>query len=310
MDNNIIDSIKNTYQLTVDGKAIPFKVSITDIGDDKISKLRNENIKTRKKDKIYNRLYLVIVALLYLFAGICIFAPKSSQIYYIAAIATIIFTCLAFIDVIIDIRSGRYFRDVADIKSKLRDENIKAKKKDKKHDRLYFIIVALLFIFMDICIFVPKLSQIYYIAAIAAIIFTCLAFIDAIIDIRSGRHFLNVAYDNANEIKGWNAYQTASEIAFALDNIEPNSEIKLIKDVVKMKEPNNYLQIKDNDTKRINTYWLDDFSWEVHDKNEVILIANSTKINDITSSKPVYEMKLLVPQWIKDEYIMGRNLFA
>ena len=310
MDNNIIDSIKNTYQLTVDGKAIPFKVSITDIGDDKISKLRNENIKTRKKDKIYNRLYLVIVALLYLFAGICIFAPKSSQIYYMAAIAVIIFTCLAFIDVIIDIRSGRYFRDVADITSKLRDENIKAKKKDKKHDRLYFIIVALLFIFMDIYTFVSKSSQIYYIAAIATIIFTCLAFIDAIIDIRSGRHFLNVAYDNANGIKGWNAYQIASELAFAFDNMDPDSEIKFIKDVVKTKEPNIYLQIKDNDTKRINTYLLDGFSPEVHNKEEIILTAQQINIDDTTGTEPVYKMKLLVPQWVEDEYIVNKNLFA
>ena len=306
MNNNFIHSFNHTYQLTADGKAIPFKVSITDIGDDKISKLRNENIKTRKKDKIYNRLYLVIVALLYLFAGICIFAPKSSQIYYMAAIAVIIFTCLAFIDVIIDIRSGRYFRDVADITSKLRDENIKAKKKDKKHDRLYFIIVALLFIFMDIYTFVSKSSQIYYIAAIATIIFTCLAFIDAIIDIRSGRHFSNITA--TNEIKGWNAYQISSEIAFTLDNIGPNSEIKLITDVEKSKEPNIYLQIKDNDTKRINTYWLDDFSWDVHNKDEVILIANSTKIDDITSDKPVYEMKLLVPSWVANEYFIYNDL--
>ena len=230
MHNKPINSIKNTYQLTVDEKTISFNVSITDIGDDKISKLRNENIKTRKKDKIYNRSYLIIVALLYLFMGICAFAPKSSQIYYIAAIATIIFTCLAFIDAIIDIRSGRYF--------------------------------------------------------------------------------LDVAYDNANGIKGWNAYQIASEIGFALDNIEPNSEIKLIKDVVKTKDPDIYLRIKDNDTKRINTYWLDDFSWEVYDEEEIVLIAQRINIDDITGDEPVYEMKLLVPQWIEDEYIVNRNLFA
>ena len=308
MNNKPINSIKNTYLLTVDEKTIPFNVSITDIGDDKISKLRDENIKTRKKDKIHDRLYLIIVALLYLFMGICTFAPKSSQIYYMAAIAVIIFTCLAFIDVIIDIRSGRYFRDVADITSKLRDKNIKAKKKDKKHDRLYFIIVALLFIFMDIYTFVSKSSQIYYIAAIAAIIFTCLAFIDAIIDMRSDRLFFGVA--DVNGIKGWNAYQIASEIAFALDSMDPNSEIKLIKDVVKTKEPNIYLQIKDNDTKRINTYLLDYFSPEVHNKEEIILTAQQINIDDTTGNEPVYKMKLLVPQWIEDEYIMGRNLFA
>lgn len=227
MNNNFIHSLNNTYQLTVDEKTIPFNVSITDIGDDKIYKLWYENFKKlKKKNKKHNRLYLIIVALLYIFAGIYTFVPKSSQIYHIAVIAVIIFTCLAFIEVIIDIRSGRLF--------------------------------------------------------------------------------LNVTA--ANEIKGWNVYQTASEIAFALDNIEPNSEIKLIKDVVKTKEPNNYLQIKDNDTKRINTYFLDDFFWDIHDKDEVILIANSTEINDIKSTHPVYEMKLLVPSWIANEYFIYNDL--
>ena len=222
MSNNF----NNTYQLTVD-KTIPFNVSISDIGDDKIYKLWNENIK-------------------------------------------------------------------------------KLKKKNKKHNRLSLIIVALLYIFMGICTFVPESSQIYHIAAMAVIIFTCLAFIDVIIDIRSGRLFLNIAA--TNEIKGWNAYQTASKIVSALDNIGPNSEIKLITDVEKSEEPNIYLQIKDNDTKRINTYWLVDFSWDVHNKNEVILIANSTKINDTTSNKPVYEMKLLVPSWIANEYFIYNDL--
>ena len=231
MHNKPINSIKNTYLLTIDEKTIPFNVSITDIGDDKISKLRDENIK-------------------------------------------------------------------------------KAKKEYKQHSRPFLIIVALLFIVMCICELVPNSSQIYHIAAIAVIIFTCLAFIGVIIDMRNRIHFLNVVYDNVNGIKGWNAYQIASEIAFALDNIEPNSEIKLIKDVVKTKDPDIYLRIKDNDTKRINTYWLDDFSWEVHDEEEIVLIAQRINIDDITGDEPVYEMKLLVPQWIEDEYIVNRNLFA
>lgn len=233
MDNNIIDSIKNTYQLTVDGKAIPFKVSITDIGDDKISKLRNENIKRlKKKDKIINWLFCIPMLVMIAMSIITMIAEmifESSILYHI-------FICIGCI--------------------------------------LGFYGVIIM-----ICKFFSGL-------------------------------FLDMHINGINGIKGWNAYQTASEIAFALDNIEPNSEIKLIKDIVKTEKPNNYLQIKDNDTKRINTYWLDDFSWDVHNKDEVILIANSTKINDTTSSKPIYEMKLLVPQWIEDEYIMGRNLFA
>ena len=138
---------------------------------------------------------------------------------------------------------------------------------------------------------------------------------DSYLDERFGlmeisQDFLNVDYDNVNGIKGWNAYQTASEIGFALDNIEPNSEIKLIKDVVKTKDPDIYLRIKDNDTKRINIYWLDDFSWEVHDEEEIVLIAQRINTDDTTGNEPVYEMKLLVPQWIEDEYIVDRNLFA
>ena len=228
MDNNIIDSIKNTYQLTADGKAIPFKVSITDIGDDKISKLRNENIKRlKKKDKIYNWMFLITIMLALICACICGSVSKSSQIYHIATIAAVIIVCVAAVEVIY-LSCRRPFLDVADV----------------------------------------------------------------------------------NGIKGWNAYQTASEIGFALDNIEPNSEIKLIKDVVKTKDPDIYLRIKDNDTKRINTYWLDSYSWEVHDEEEIVLIAQRINIDDTTGDEPVYEMKLLVPQWIEDEYIVNRNLFA
>lgn len=120
------------------------------------------------------------------------------------------------------------------------------------------------------------------------------------------KYFFDI--EGIGEIKGWYTYQTASEIAFALNNIEPNSEIKLIKDIVKKKSPDTYLQIKDNDTKRINTYFLDDFFWDIHDKDEVILTANSTEINDIKSKHPVYEMKLLVPAWIANEYFIYSDL--
>ena len=233
MNNNFIHSFNHTYQLTVDEKTIPFNVSIADIGDDKISKLRNENIKRlKKKDKIINWLFcipMLVMIAIFLIAIIAEMIFESSTLYYII---TWIGCILGFYGVII-----------------------------------------------MICKFFSGL-------------------------------FLDMHINGINGIKGWDAYQTASEIAFALDNIGPNSEIKLITDVVKSKEPNIYLQIKNNDTKRINTYWLDDFSWDIHNKDEVILIANSTKINDATSSKPVYEMKLLVPQWIEDEYIVNRNLFA
>lgn len=228
MNNNVINSLNNTYQLTVDEKTIPFNVSISDIGDDKISKLREKNIKRlKKKDKIINWSCCIPMLVMIAMSIITIIAEmifKSSTLYHI-------FICIGCI-------LG-----------------------------YYGFIIAIYKFFSDI-----------------------------FLDINNG-------------IEGWDAYQTASEIAFALDNIEPNSEIKLIKDVVKTKEPNNYLQIKDNDTKRINTYWLDDFSWEVHDKEEIVLIAQRN-IDDATGDKPVYKMKLLVPQWIEDEYIVNRNLFA
>lgn len=231
MNNNFIHSLNNTYQLTVDEKTIPFIVSITDIGDDKISKLKEKNIKRlKKKDKIINWLF-------------CIPMLVMIAIFFIAIIAEMIF----------------------------------------ESSTLYYIIT-----------WIGCILGFY-----GVIILICKFF--------SGL-FLDMHINGINGIKGWNAYQTASEIGFALDNIEPNSEIKLIKDVVKTKEPNNYLQIKDNDTKRINTYFLDDFSWDVHNKDEVILTANSTEINDIKSTHPVYEMKLLVPSWIANEYFIYNNL--
>lgn len=230
MNNNFIHSLNNTYQLTVDEKTIPFNVSITDIGDDKISKLREKNIKRLKKeDKIINWLFCIPMLVLIAMSIITMIAEmifESSILYHI-------FICIGCI-------LGFY----------------------------------------------------------GVIIMICKFFSGLFLDM------------HINGIKGWNAYQTASEIAFALDNIESDSKIKLIKDVVKQTNPDIYLQIKDNDTKRINTYWLDDFSWDVHNKDEVILTANSTEINDIKSTHPVYEMKLLVPQWLEDEYIVGRNLLV
>ena len=228
MRNDTINSVKNTYQLTADGKTIPFNVSITNIGDDKISKLRDENIKrSKKKDKIYNWIFLITMMLALICACICGSVSKSSQIYHIATIAAVIIVCVAAVEVIY-LSCRRPFLDVADV----------------------------------------------------------------------------------NGIKGWNAYQIASEIAFALDNIEPESKIKLITDIVKQTDPNIYLRIKDNDTKRINTYWLDSYSWEVHDEEEIVLIAQRINIDNTTGDEPVYEMKLLVPQWIEDEYIVNKNLFA
>lgn len=226
MNNNVINSLNNTYQLTVDEKTIPFNVSILNIGDDKISNLKKANIKSaNKKDIIYDCIFLITGILMLIVIIIGNFTPKTSNIYNILAQAIVILTVILTIEV------------------------------------------------MYICF--KKM------------------FFD--IEVIGG-------------IKGWYTYQTASEIAFALNNMEPNSEIKLIKDIVKKKNPDTYLQIKDNDTKRINTYLLDDFSWDVHNKDEVILIANSTKINDIKSKHPVYEMKLLVPAWIANEYFIYSDL--
>lgn len=226
MNNNFINSLKNTYQLTADEKTIPFDVSILNIGDDEISNIKKANIKREnKKDIIYDCIFFTTAILMLIVIGIGNFTPKTSNIYNILAQAIVILTFLITIEA------------------------------------------------MYICF--KK------------------AFFDT---------------EAIGGIKGWYTYQTASEIAFALNNMEPNSEIKLIKDIVKKKNPDTYLQIKDNDTKRINTYLLDDFSWDVHNKDEVILIANSTKINDIKSKHPVYEMKLLVPTWIANEYFIYSDL--
>ena len=226
MNNNCINSLNNTYQLTVDEKTIPFNVSISNIGDDKICNLKKAIIKSsNKKDIIYDCIFLITGILMLIFIGIECCTPMTSNIYNISIQAIVILTFLLAIEV------------------------------------------------------------------------TYICFKKMFFDI-----------EGIGKIKGWYAYQTASEIGFALDNIEPNSEIKLIKDVVKTKEPNNYLQIKDNGTKRINTYFLDDFFWDIHDKDEVILTANSTEINDIKSKHPVYEMKLLVPTWIANEYFIYSDL--
>ena len=230
MSNNFIHSLNNTYQLTVDEKTIPFNVSISDIGDNKIIELREKYIKRlKKKDKIINWLFcipILVMAAIFLIAIIVEMISESSTLYYIITWMGCILGC-------------------------------------------YGVIIM-------ICQF-----------------------------------FSNLFSSIHNGFKGWNAYRIASEIAFALNNIEPDSEIKLIKDVVKQTDPDIYLQIKDNDTKRINTYWLDSYSWEVHDdKEEIDLIAQRINIDDTTGNEPVYKMKLLVPQWVEDEYIVGRNLFA
>lgn len=226
MDNNFINNLKNTYQLTANEKTIPFDVSILNIGDDEISNIKKAYIKREnKKDIIYDCIFLITGILMLIVIGIGNFTPKTSNIYNILAQAIVILAVILTIE-------ATY-----------------------------------------IC-------------------------------------FKKMLFDTEviGGIKGWYTYQTASEIAFALNNMEPNSEIKLIKDIVKKKNPDTYLQIKDNDTKRINTYLLDDFSWDVHNKDEVILIANSTKINDIKSKHPVYEMKLLVPSWIANEYFIYNDL--
>lgn len=226
MNNNVINSLNNTYQLTVDEKTIPFNVSILNIGDDKISNLKKANIKSaNKKDIIYDCIFLITGILILIFIGIENCTPRTSNIYNISIQAIVILTFLLTIEV---------------------------------------MYICFKKIFFDI--------------------------------------------EGIGEIKGWYTYQTTSEIAFALNNIEPNSEIKLVKDILKKKSPDTYLQIKDNDTKRINTYFLDDFFWDIHDKDEVILTANSTEINDIKSKHPVYEMKLLVPAWIANEYFIYSDL--
>ena len=226
MDNNFINNLKNTYQLTANEKTIPFDVSILNIGDDEISNIKKAYIKREnKKDIIYDCIFLITGILMLIVIGIGNFTPKTSNIYNILAQAIVILAVILTIE-------ATY-----------------------------------------IC-------------------------------------FKKMLFDTEviGGIKGWYTYQTASEIAFALNNMEPNSEIRLVKDIVKKKNPDTYLQIKDNDTKRINTYLLDDFSWDVHNKDEVILIANSTKINDIKSKHPVYEMKLLVPSWIANEYFIYNDL--
>lgn len=226
MNNNVINSLNNTYQLTVDEKTIPFNVSISNIGDDKISNLKKATIKSaNKKDIIYDCIFSITGILMLIFTGIENCTPRTSNIYNISIQAIVILTFLLAIEA---------------------------------------MYICFKKIFFDI--------------------------------------------EGIGEIKGWYTYQTASEIAFALNNIEPNSEIKLIKDIVKKKSPDTYLQIKDNDTKRINTYFLDDFFWDIHDKDEVILTANSTEINDIKSKHLVYEMKLLVPAWIANEYFICSDL--
>lgn len=226
MNNNVINSLNNTYQLTVDEKTIPFNVSILNIGDDEISNIKKANIKREnKKDIIYDCIFFTTAILMLIVIVIGNFTPKTSNICNILAQAFVILTFLVTIEA------------------------------------------------MYIC-------------------------------------FKKTFFDTEviGGIKGWYTYQTASEIAFALNNMEPNSEIKLIKDIVKKRNPDTYLQIKDNDTKRINTYFLDDFFWDIHDKDEVILTANSTEINDIKSKHPVYEMKLLVPAWIANEYFIYSDL--
>lgn len=226
MNNNVINSLNNTYQLTVDEKTIPFNVSILNIGDDKISNIKKAAIKSaNKKDIIYDCIFLITGILMLIFTGIENCTLKTSNIYNISIQAIVILTFLLTIEA------------------------------------------------MYICF---------------------------------KKTFFDI--EEIGVIKGWYTYQTASEIAFALNNIEPNSEIKLKKDIVKKKSPDTYLQIKDNDTKRINTYFLDDFYWDIHDKDEVILIANSTEINDIKSKHPVYEMKILVPTWIANEYFIYSDL--
>lgn len=226
MNNNVINSLNNTYQLTVDNKTIPFNVSISNIGDEKISNIKKAAIKSaNKKDIIYDCIFLITGILMMIFIGIESCTPRTSNIYNISIQAIVILTFLLTIEA------------------------------------------------MYICF---------------------------------KKTFFDI--EEIGVIKGWYTYQTASEIAFALNNIEPNSEIKLKKDIVKKKSPDTYLQIKDNDTKRINTYFLDDFYWDIHDKDEVILIANSTEINDIKSKHPVYEMKILVPAWIANEYFIYSDL--
>lgn len=226
MNNNVINSLNNTYQLTIDEKTIPFNVSILNIGDDEISNIKKANIKREnKKDIIYDCIFFTTAILILIVIVIENCTPRTSNIYNISIQAIVILTFLLTIEVMYI-----YFKKA----------------------------------FFDI--------------------------------------------EGIGEIKGWYTYQTASEIAFALNNIEPNSEIKLIKDIIKKKSPDTYLQIKDNDTKRINTYFLDDFFWDIHDKDEVILTANSTEINDIKSKHPVYEMKLLVPAWIANEYFIYSDL--
>lgn len=226
MNNNFINSLNNTYQLTVDEKTIPFNVSILNIGDDEISNFKKATIKSaNKKDIIYDCIFSITGILMLIFIGIENCTPRTSNIYNISIQAIAILIFLSAIEV------------------------------------MYMCFKKM---FFDI--------------------------------------------EGIDGIKGWYTYQTASEIAFALNNMEPNSEIKLIKDIVKKRNPDTYLQIKDNDTKRINTYLLDDFFWDIHDKDEVILTANSTEINDIKSKHPVYEMKLLVPVWIANEYFIYSDL--
>lgn len=153
MNNNVINSLNNTYQLTVDEKTIPFNVSILNIGDDKISNIKKAAIKSaNKKDIIYDCIFLITGILMLIFTGIENCTPKTSNIYNISIQAIVILTFLLTIET---------------------------------------MYICFKKIFFDI--------------------------------------------EGIGEIKGWYTYQTASEIAFALNNIEPNSEIKLIKDIKKRK---------------------------------------------------------------------------
>ena len=227
MSNNLISSVKNTYQLNVDGKIIPFKVDISDIDDNEMCNLKKKYIeKLNKQDRKY-----ICLA--------CIMLISVIGMVVAAVVETIIPESLI----------------------------------------LYQIIK--------------------WIGCIGGA-FSCITL--------GYMFFKRLSLDIVDN--GWCAYQIASEIAFALDNMKLGSEIKLVKDIIVQKDPDIYLQIKDTHTKRINTYLLDSYSWEVYDKDEIVLTANRINMDDTTGIKPVYEMKLLVPKWIEDKYIVGRNLFA
>lgn len=99
MNNNVINSLNNTYQLTVDEKTIPFNVSILNIGDDKISNLKKANIKSaNKKDIIYDCIFSITGILMLIFTGIENCTPKTSNIYNISIQAIVILTFLLTIE--------------------------------------------------------------------------------------------------------------------------------------------------------------------------------------------------------------------